>query len=345
MADRYWVGGTADWDTTAGTKWATTSGGAGGAAVPTSSDNVYFDANSGAVTVTIPLAANGRPCADLTFTGFTGTFTGYYANVFGSLTMASGMTFTAAGFSFYAAATGKTITSSGKYLGNISFYTTAGGWTFSDDISCAVITLQAGSLATGNYSVSATQLSFSGTSTRSLTLGSSAITLTTSSSYPLYAADTTNLTFDAGTSTITVSDGNAHEFAGGGLTYSSLVIGGGTGTGTFTISGANTFSTLSTTRTSSFTVKFPSSTTTTVGTWGLNGSTGKVVTLAPSSAATTWTLAKSGGGTVTANNISVSYSTASPGSTWSATNSTNGGNNSGWTFIQNASAIFFGFTF
>ena len=31
MADRYWVGGTAAWDGTAGTKWALTSGGAGGA--------------------------------------------------------------------------------------------------------------------------------------------------------------------------------------------------------------------------------------------------------------------------------------------------------------------------
>ena len=30
MADRYWVGGTANWDTTIGTKWATTTGGAGG---------------------------------------------------------------------------------------------------------------------------------------------------------------------------------------------------------------------------------------------------------------------------------------------------------------------------
>jgi hypothetical protein len=29
MANRYWVGGTATWDATAGTKWATTSGGAG----------------------------------------------------------------------------------------------------------------------------------------------------------------------------------------------------------------------------------------------------------------------------------------------------------------------------
>ena len=35
MAARYWVGGTDNWNATVGTKWATTSGGAGGAAVPT----------------------------------------------------------------------------------------------------------------------------------------------------------------------------------------------------------------------------------------------------------------------------------------------------------------------
>ena len=69
MSDRYWVGGTANWDGTAGTKWATTSGGAGGASVPTSADNVYFDANSGAVTVTVSISA---PCKNLDFSGFTG---------------------------------------------------------------------------------------------------------------------------------------------------------------------------------------------------------------------------------------------------------------------------------
>jgi hypothetical protein len=71
MANRYWVGGTGDWDGTAGTKWATTSGGAGGSAVPTSADTVFFDANSGANTVTI--GAGTAICSTLTMTGFTGT--------------------------------------------------------------------------------------------------------------------------------------------------------------------------------------------------------------------------------------------------------------------------------
>lgn len=46
MADRYWRGGTATWNTTNTTSWSTTSGGAGGASVPTSSDDVFFDAGS-----------------------------------------------------------------------------------------------------------------------------------------------------------------------------------------------------------------------------------------------------------------------------------------------------------
>jgi hypothetical protein len=44
MADRYWVGGSGDWNNTA--KWSTSSGGAGGASVPTSTDNVFVDSNS-----------------------------------------------------------------------------------------------------------------------------------------------------------------------------------------------------------------------------------------------------------------------------------------------------------
>jgi len=70
MANRYWVGGTATWDGTAGLKWALTSGGVGGQLAPTTSDTVFFDANSGANTVTI---GTGAVCSTLTMTGFTGT--------------------------------------------------------------------------------------------------------------------------------------------------------------------------------------------------------------------------------------------------------------------------------
>jgi hypothetical protein len=71
VANRYWVGGTATWDGTALLKWSTTSGGIGGSAVPTSSDTVFFDANSGAGTVTLGI---NPTIVGLSFTGFTGTF-------------------------------------------------------------------------------------------------------------------------------------------------------------------------------------------------------------------------------------------------------------------------------
>jgi hypothetical protein len=71
VASRYWVGGTATWDGTALLKWSTTSGGVGGSAVPTTSDIVYFDANSGSGTVTLGISPTVNY---LTFNGFTGTF-------------------------------------------------------------------------------------------------------------------------------------------------------------------------------------------------------------------------------------------------------------------------------
>jgi len=51
MADRYWVGGTSNWNSTA--NWSTSSGGSGGASVPGSSDHAIFDSNSGTGTCTV----------------------------------------------------------------------------------------------------------------------------------------------------------------------------------------------------------------------------------------------------------------------------------------------------
>lgn len=93
MANRYWVGGTATWDGTAGTKWSTTSGGAGGASVPTSSDDVYFDQNSnvgtGAFTVTI---SSARVCRNITVQNLDGAMTlagSGSLSVYGNLTFPS----------------------------------------------------------------------------------------------------------------------------------------------------------------------------------------------------------------------------------------------------------------
>lgn len=70
MASRYWVGGAGTWDGTSTTHWSATSGGAGGASVPTSADDVFFDANSGSGVLNCAgdVDIGTRSCRNLSFT-------------------------------------------------------------------------------------------------------------------------------------------------------------------------------------------------------------------------------------------------------------------------------------
>lgn len=74
MATKYWTGavngGTGTWDATNTTNWSLTSGGAGGASVPLTSEPVIFDANSGTGICT--LGANIEIWS-IDFTGYAGT--------------------------------------------------------------------------------------------------------------------------------------------------------------------------------------------------------------------------------------------------------------------------------
>lgn len=71
MANRYWVGGAGTWDALNILNWSATSGGVGSATIPGAADDVFFDANSGAATVTIGSGYNPS-ISRLTMTGFTG---------------------------------------------------------------------------------------------------------------------------------------------------------------------------------------------------------------------------------------------------------------------------------
>lgn len=70
MASLFWVGGTGTWDASDTTHWSTSSGGAGGAAVPTSADTVTLDASSGGGTITVNTSFT---ITSLTMGAFTGT--------------------------------------------------------------------------------------------------------------------------------------------------------------------------------------------------------------------------------------------------------------------------------
>lgn len=137
-------------------------------------------------------------------------------------------------------------------------------------------------------------------------------------------------TINANTSTIKISNNSETEktFSGGSKIYYNLLI-EGLSSCTYNFLGSNTFNDFSSLKTIAFNLLFSAGTTTTVTTFGVNGSAGNLVTLSSTTAAN-HTLTKSGGGTITCNYLIISRSTATPVLTWYAVNCINGGNNSGW---------------
>ena len=265
MANRYWVGGTASWDGTAGTKWSTTSGGGGGSAIPTSADDVFFDAASGASTVTI--ASGNTGCKSLTCTGFTGTLTGSATlSIAGSFTLATGMTCSATGQ--WTITGSGTLTSAGKTLPflliNGSAITVNQGdaftFTSSPTNNAGCISLNQGTYNTNNYNITFNGTGnnsgggidvSSSTNTRTMNFGSSTITITINSNNNVdYFTSSTNtgLTFNAGTSTYICNNtgGSASSaFAGNGLTFYNVTFNNSSTDGTvIPITGANTFNNL-----------------------------------------------------------------------------------------------------
>ncbi len=349
MANRYWVGGTDNWNATAGTKWALTSGGSGGQAVPTSSDDVFFDAGSGAVTVTT--LTTSLVCNNLNFTGFTGTFTGSSSTtiaVSSSLTFGSTMTNSSVtALNFVSTSTGNTITCNGIHLNStVSFNGVGGEWTLQDTfVNVRGVNLVKGTLNDGGNNITAVFVSISGSNTRTLTMGSGTWTLTGSGADtlggPIWdSTTTTNLTFTAGTSTIKLTNttNNSATFSGGGLTYNNVWFSRGASTSSITIAGSNTFNNFKDDGTAAHTIKFTDGTTQTLTTFTVNGTAGHLISINGTSTGT-HSIIKNGGGTIPCHYLNIQHSVVTPSNTWYAGN--NSTNNqatttagSGWIFTN-----------
>jgi len=234
MANRYWVGGTASWDGTAGTKWALTSGGAGGQAVPTTADDVFFDANSGTSTVTVATGNTGAK--SITCTGFTGTLNvTVNLTVAGNITLVGGMTFTqSTGTVTVSVTAASTITSAGKSFHRLTVNAPSATVQLADALSCGsfgTLTVTAGTFTTNSFSVTAFAFDSSNTNTRTINLGGSTVTLSSSGAggagWSTFTA--TNLTFNAGTSTINFTGADAQFYTGAinfnNVTFSSNATG------------------------------------------------------------------------------------------------------------------------
>jgi hypothetical protein len=239
MPDRYWRGGTANWDGTAGSKWAATAGGPTGASVPTTADDVFFDAtSSGSCTI----ATGNTGAKSINCTGFTGTITGTASiTVAGSVTLVAAMTYSHVG-TMTITGTGTLITA-GKTFSAVTVDGVGITVTLGDALNMGTRTLTVtnGTFNTANFNVTGISVSSTNSNVRTITLGSSTVALSAAGT-AWNTSTITNLTFNAGTSQINLTAPTA-TFNTGGLTFHNVSF-TGTSTGTRTISNANTFNNL-----------------------------------------------------------------------------------------------------
>jgi hypothetical protein len=262
MATRYWVGGTGNWDATSTANWATSSGGASGASAPTSADDVIFDAASNVTTGAFTVTVTGDTttpalCNDFSTGGAGGALDGAMTlafgsagvmSCFGSMTLpATNLSVTGSGTSeirLLATTSGKTITTNGVSLSAVNAIRVlgiGGEWTLGSALTAGAILVQSGTFNTANYNLTINSLQrTANTGTTVINLGSS--TISCGATTGMQFTNTTDLTFNAGTSQINAG-ANSPTFNGGGLTFYNVTF-VGAAAGTVTITGANTFNNL-----------------------------------------------------------------------------------------------------
>ena len=324
-----WDGTTGNWDNVA--KWTSR--------VPLPQDNVTAGGAGITITVNVP-----RVGGNLTFTGTPivtrdATYAAQGFQWYGSLTMVSGMTYTDIGMSERFRGRGNyTLDTAGKLLRSLVIQAPTGNLTLASDLAMVTdgtISITNGEFNTSTYDVSARKISGTGTTVRAVTLGSGTITLVSTTAESKWTfTDVTNLTFDAGTSTIvlTNSGNNNQTFDGGGLTYNNVTV-GGAGVYILVVQATNTFNTFTVDRSiSAKTVRFAVGSTQTMTDF-VCATSGIIV--ATIDGVGGWNITKAGGGLVLVDYMNIINSTAAPASTWYAsTHSTDGGGNAGWIFLD-----------
>ena len=225
MANRYWVGGTGTWDSFTTTQWSATSGGAGGASVPTSADSVFFNSASSATAYTVTYSSGvtigpvsfAQPASG-NFT-FLATSSSSNLSIGGNITIASGVVFGYDG-TITIRGNGSTvatiIVSGGGALNNCSFVIdigiySVGGLKLLSNLNVKSLVLTKGTLNLNLYYLVTNTFNTNSTSTRDIDFGSGAyIQIQGTSGTVFNAYSVTNLTL-TGTPNIFFLSGTAYS--------------------------------------------------------------------------------------------------------------------------------------
>lgn len=218
-----------------------------GASVPLPTDNVFFTRTS---AYSVSISAGTRVCGNLTISAGTVTVGGSGSlSVYGSFSLNTGTVWTNSGtLTFASTFTGNTVTTNGTSLNLVAFNGVGGEWTLGSALTIAAsysITVSAGSVNSGNYNISTPQFISSGSSVKSISFGSSTITIfgaLGASAFDFSGA--TNLTFNAGTSQINLTSGGV-GISANNLTFYNVSYTNTAPSASFSIFGSNTFNNVS----------------------------------------------------------------------------------------------------
>jgi hypothetical protein len=316
--------------------------------VPTAADDVVLDAASGNVTIAAAAVARSLNCTGyvgvLTHnTGITltlGDATAGTGNA--ALTLAVGMTYTLGNASSSALAfvststTQQAVVSAGKTCGNMTFNGTAGTWLLSGALTCATITVNAGTLTTGSQTVTCSAITVSG-ATAVMAFGTSTINYTaTGAVNVLLRSSGGTLTAGAATFNITTASSSTRGFfpVSTALSQSTLNYTVPNSAGTLSFSGALDLAALNISDgvAANRNIQFPSAATYTLRAVSIQGAPGATISIISSSVGSAATLTKPSR-VVSCDYVSIRDITATGGASWYAgANSTNVSGNTGWMF-------------
>lgn len=275
---------------------------------------------------------------NLTITNTTCSFSsGYAVTIYGNLTIGgtNPTLGTFYGWNFFSTSS-QTITTNGKTLDiDITFNGAGGTWQLQDNLTVGAtrtIRLTNGTLDLNGKTLVAGSTFSTGAGTKNITFnGGTLVCPGTTTAF--WNANPAGFTTTAGTGTgkISMTGVAAKTFVGRGSTYNCTLE--NAGAGALTISGNNTFTTISNS-VQPTTFKFTAGSTQTVTNFNVSGTAGNLVTIDSTSAGTRATLSDLSG-LISVSYCSIKDSNATGGATWRAL-TTNGsvdaGNNLGWIF-------------
>ena len=333
----YWgQTGTANWGATGSGSWSATSGGALDATqFPLAQDTALFPAATypaSGSTTTINLEYNiGSIDMSLRTSNTMTLATITNIPVYGNWINGTGITLSGTNTLTFAGRTTQQITSAGRsFTQSITIDSLSGTFQLQDALTTGAtrtVTLTNGTLDLNGQTLTVGTAFTTSTGTKNLTFNAGTLVCPTAATTAFNNAAPTGFTTTAGTGvgTISMTAATAKTFVGGGSTFNCTLNQGGAGA--LTITGSNTFGNITNT-TQPASILFTAGTTSTFSNFSLSGTAGNLITIGSVTAAS-HTLSKASG-TVSADYLSISRSTATGGAIWNATNSIDAGNNSGW---------------